>query len=50
MSEEHMLMKLTAHKAILLINHMNFLGVDFVKLPSGQLITRMDCEDCLEQK
>lgn len=28
---------------------MNDLGVDFVKLPSGQLITRMDCEDCLDQ-
>lgn len=42
-------MTLTPHKAILILNHMNDLGVDFVKLSSGQLITRIDCEDCLDQ-
>jgi hypothetical protein len=42
-------MTLTAHKAILILDYMNQRSIDFVKLPSGQLITRMDCEDCLDQ-
>lgn len=42
-------MKLTAHNAILIINHMNDLGVDFVKFPNGILVTRIDCEEALER-
>ncbi len=27
---------------------MNQIGVDYVKFPSGKIITRMDCEDVLD--
>lgn len=39
---------MTRHDAILILAHMNLHGVDFVKLPSGAIITRMDCEEALD--
>ena len=41
---------MTLHDAILILNHMNDLNVDCVKFPSGKLITRMDCEDVIENR
>lgn len=39
---------MTLHDAILILNHMNQLRVDFVKFPNGKLVTRMDCEEAIE--
>jgi len=41
--------RLNAHGAILLLNYMNERGVDWVKCPDGELITRIDCEDVLDR-
>ncbi len=40
---------MTTHDAILILAHMNLHGVDFVKFPSGTIISRMDCEEALDK-